>query len=638
VALAVYANSLGGALLYDDVNAIRNNALVRTGDVVGILGTPSWWGEGPNLLWRPLTTLTFALDHALHGLEPFGYHLVNVVLHAAVTVLVLSVLAAVPVALRTAVAAALLFAVHPIHTEAVASVVGRAELLAAAGFFLAWRFWLAGDAAAGSRKRWAWTVAAAVAYFLAMCGKEIAVALPAVLVFADLLRRQESSWSAFVRRAPRHAALVAVTVGFVVLRSTIIGQVTPTAELLDNPLVALPLVSRLLTAIEVIGLYALRLAFPLWLSADYSFDQVRTVTTPFDGGFLGGLAVLVGTVVVGWWTWRRRPAVALGLGVLGLTFGVVSNLFFLIGTIMGERLVYLPSVGFCLALAGGLAALGGEREGAATGVPGRWSPVFVAPLAAIVLLYGARTVARNVVWREPIGFYEAMVADAPRSARSHRELGTVLGEIGRFDEMHRAFERSLAIKPEDPNTLYNYGNALSIEQRYDAAADAYRRAIAVNPLFVQAFENLGNAESMRGDQQAALAALRRALELTPDSPYLLMNIANTHFRAGSVAEARATYEQALARAPAASDILVNYGAFLYTQGDFAAAAGVLERVPPPPPPRALVALAESYRMLGRMAEAQATRATAERLYPSDPGVRQLMDYVRRGAMRNSGSP
>ena len=150
-------------------------------------------GEGPNLLWRPLTTLTFALDHALHGLEPFGYHLVNVVLHAAVTVLVLSVLAAVPVALRTAVAAALLFAVHPIHTEAVASVVGRAELLAAAGFFLAWRFWLAGDAAAGSRREWAWTVAAAVAYFLAMCGKENAVALPAVLVFADLLRRQESS-------------------------------------------------------------------------------------------------------------------------------------------------------------------------------------------------------------------------------------------------------------------------------------------------------------------------------------------------------------------------------------------------------------------------------------------------------------
>ncbi len=101
-----------------------------------------------------------------------------------------------------------------------------------------------------------------------------------------------------------------------------------------------------------------------------------------------------------------------------------------------------------------------------------------------------------------------------------------------------------------------------------------------------------------------------------------------------MAEARATYEQALALAPTATEILVNYGAFLYTQGDFAAAARVLERVPPPPPPRALVALAESYRLLGRMADAQATRATAERLYPSDPGVRQLMDYVRRGATRN----
>ena len=101
VAVAVYANSLGGALLYDDVNAIRNNPFVRTGDVAGILTEPSWWGSARGPLWRPLTTLTFALDHALHGLAPLGYHVVNVGLHALVSVLLLAVFAAVTAAPRT---------------------------------------------------------------------------------------------------------------------------------------------------------------------------------------------------------------------------------------------------------------------------------------------------------------------------------------------------------------------------------------------------------------------------------------------------------------------------------------------------------------------------------------------------------
>jgi protein O-mannosyl-transferase len=632
-ALLVYANSLRGPLLYDDVNAIRNNTLVIEGDVGGILSTPSWWADGRGRTWRPLTTLTFALDHAIHGLDPFGFHLVNVALHALVSVLVLSVFAVAAAARRTALAAALLFAVHPIHTEVVANVVGRAEMLAAAGFFLAWRFWLAADAAAGARgAAAAWTAAAAVAYFLATLGKENAVALPAVLVFADVLRRRDRPLATVLReRAPRYAVLVAVAVAFVGMRSAVIGQLTPSADLLDNPLGTLALLPRLLTAVKVIGLYALRLVFPLWLSADYSFDQVPAVTTSLDPGFLGGVAAIVVAVGLGVWAWRRLPALALGIGVFVLTFALVSNLFFSIGTIMGERLMYLPSAGFCLAIAAGLAGLAGERDPESGRVSTRWPLAFVVPLALVLLLCGARTVGRNAVWREPIGFFQTMTMDAPRSARSYRELGGVLAEVGRFDEARQAFERSLAIKPEDANTLYNYGNALSAEGRYDAAADAYRRAVARNPTFVQALENLGNAESLRGDQQAALVALRGALAITPNSPYLLMNIANTLFRAGSTAEARTTYEQALALAPTAADILTNYGTFLFAQRDFAAATRTFERIPPPAPPRALVALAACYRQLGRAVDAEATRATAERLYPRDPGVRQMVEFMRGAA-------
>jgi XRE family aerobic/anaerobic benzoate catabolism transcriptional regulator len=372
-AFAVYLNSLGGALFYDDVMAVLKNPLVHDCDVAWNLSRPSWNGGIRDKLWRPTATLTFAMNHALHGLAPFGYHLANVVLHAAVSVLVLSVLAAVPVAPRTAVAAALLFAVHPIHTEAVASVVGRAELLAAGGFLLAWWCCIAAMPPPG-RRGWAWT-APRRSPTSSRCAARRSRWRSRPCWLADLLR-QESRWSAFVRRAPSPCRPQAVTVGFVVLpEHHRDGQVTPTADLLDNPLVAL-LVSRLLTAVAVIGLYAYRLAFPLRLSADYSFDQVPAVTTPFDGGFLGGVAVLLVGIALGWWTWRRAPAVALGLAALGLTFTVVSNLFFLIGTIMGERLVYLPSAGFCLALAGGWPPSAASARGRAVcragGPPRSW--------------------------------------------------------------------------------------------------------------------------------------------------------------------------------------------------------------------------------------------------------------------------
>jgi len=447
--------------------------------------------------------------------------------------------------------------------------------------------------------------------------------LPAVLLWADLLQRGDESPATLVRRrAPRYGALIAAALVFVALRSVIIGKVTPTAALLDNPLGALPPLPRLFTATKVVGLYALRLVFPLRLSADYSFDQIPAVYSPLDTGFLAGLAVIVGLGTLAWWAWRAVPALALGIGVLALTFALVSNLAFPIGTIMGERLAYLPSAGWCLALAAGLSHVAGRV--AAPRTPARpWSPAFVLPLVVVVTLLGARTIARNTVWREPVVFFQTMVADAPRSARSHSELGSALAEAGRFAEAQPAFERALAIKADDPIILYNQGHALTSEGRYDDAVAVYQRAIAANPRFGQAFENLGNVESARGNQEAALVALRRALELTPDSPYLLMTIANVLVRGGSLAEASTTFEQALARRPTDPEILTSYGAFLYSQGSFSAAVEILEQIVPPAPARALIVLTGSYRQLGRTAEAEAMLATAKRLYANEPAVWEM---------------
>jgi tetratricopeptide (TPR) repeat protein len=681
VALAAYANSLGGALFYDDTNAIIKNAWVHAGDPIAILTQPSWWGDWSTVelrrgcLWRPVTTLTFALNYALHGLRPLGYHVVNVALHAGVSVLVLAVFTRVTAVSLPAAIAALLFAAHPAHTEAVASVVGRAELLAAGGFFLAWLLFLVADdrlVAAGlladekarsrgvlpvpwSRLSPAVLSAAGVAAFsCAAMAKENALALLPVLILADLLypRAGCTGLATLGRRVVRYGALAGASVIFVLVRATIIGPDPPGIERLDNPLVALPAGESLMTAIKVVGLYTWRLLFPLTLAADYSYQQIAPVTSLADPGFLAGLAVLIAVPALAWWGRSRAPALALAVGFMALTFAMVSNLVFPIGTIMAERLLYLPSAGFCLLLAlvltrvaelgarlarapaasstGKARVAGGGRRWERRSRRGPPVPFRLASLVGIVLvLYGARTWARNEVWRTPEIFFTAMVRDAPRSARSHRELGNVLAASGRFDDARRAFERSLAIKPGDPATLYNLGNAHLRAGEIDAAIEAYGRALAVKPDFADAMVNLGNAESLRGDHETALVWMRRALVLTPRSAPLHGNVANELFRTGALAEARAAYEKALALAPDAADILVNYGAFLYSQGEYDAAIAAYGRAAATPSPMALVGLAASYHAKGLIDEARAAAARAAGLFPEDPAVRQIQEALRQ---------
>ena len=629
LALASYANTLDGALLYDDTAAIVENDWVRQGNALAILTQPSWWGshtKGHD--WRPLTTLSFALNYALHGLHTVGYHAVNVALHAVVSLLVLWVFARLT-SWWAAVIAALLFAVHPVHTEAVASVVGRAELLSAAGFFLAWRIFLAADAsraavtaepmatarpaasakpsAAGSRPggdrhartapspakvrrreraalraprksatragRFAWRPrptlleAAAVSVFaVALLAKATALVLPAVLVLADVLYAPQGRVAATLRaRLPRYGALVAVCALFVAARAFVVGGFVLEIPAADNPLVTLPPVARWLTAIRVIGLYAWRLVFPLHLSADYSAWQITPVTSPLDPGFLTGLAILIAVPAAAWWCRRRAPAVALGLGFTALAFAMVSNLLFLVGAIMAERWLYLPSAGFCLVV-GALAA----RLVPDAATPRLWLRVAV-PVAVLLALGAARTWTRNRVWRTPESFFGAMVRDAPRSARSHASLGETLAEAGRPHEAVVELERAVAIDTSGAPAFYNLGNTRLALGDVDAAVAAYERALAIEPDSAKVMINLGAAESRRGNTQTAVAWMRRAVALEPRLASLHASIANMLAAAGDEAGAGGEFKVALELAPDSPQILADFGAFLInTQGPDAA--------------------------------------------------------------------
>ena len=276
LAAFVYANTLRDGLIYDDRPVILVNEAVRQPlDWRTILLTSSWAPKGELTdSYRPLTVWTFALNHAVHGDRPLGYHLVNLLAHAGVSALVVLLAATFGLSGVTAGLAGALFAVHPIHTEAVASVVGRAELLAAGLGLLAL---LVQRRAAEAGWPLGTSATAALLYASALLAKEQAIAFAALMPLADLVFTDRGSLRVFARRlASRRAlvylALVAITAGYLLLRAVALGQVVGAREIPSwmNPTASASPALRVLTALEVQALALKLLALPIGLSADYS--------------------------------------------------------------------------------------------------------------------------------------------------------------------------------------------------------------------------------------------------------------------------------------------------------------------------------------------------------------------------------
>ncbi len=478
VALAVYANTLGHGLVCDDLEVIPGNpALADPWDVRGLVTSPYRLGQRTliGLAYRPLTVWSLALNHWVNeamgrpGEDPVGFHLLNIALHAGVSVLLLAWLVSLGMERWPALGAALLFAVHPIHTEAVAAVINRSEILAALGglsFLILHR-----------QRRPAWL--GALAYLGAMWGKESAIAfLPLAIatdwLFPDRDPARRRPWGAYVTSLVAMGAWL--TLYRLVMHDHPEAQATP---FLDNPLIALPPVTRILTAARL-HLHYLRLQLDsTGLSSDYSFNQIPVVAGPADPFLWLAVAVLAGGA---WAVWRlraARPIVPLAILGYPILFAVTSNMVVTIGC-TAERHVYAPSLLFCVLLAE-----------AGWWLAGRWRVAAAAGSAIVLVLFGGLTMARNRTWAGEDAFFRAQATNAPDSVRAHYNLGSVLLKRGEAGAAVPEFERAIAIYPNHPDLFYNLGNALRLSGAVpDRVIVAYRGAVRLDPGNLPARSNL----------------------------------------------------------------------------------------------------------------------------------------------------
>ena len=476
-AVLPYARVLDAPFVYDDQVYVVDNGLVRApGLEVFTESYPP--GRAQQGLYRPLTVLSYALDHALFGMRSAWFHRTNVLLHALATLAVWLLLARWQP--RLGFAAALVFAVHPAHVEAVAWVVGRAEVLCGL---------LACAALALSSARLG---AACALLFAALLSKEMALAAPALALLPLL---SEKASGAPVRRAA--LAFAGVVLVYLVLRAVALGGLTPSGAGQVALAGATPL-TRVCAFLLSFGEYVRLAFFPAHLEVDYAWSGVPGPTTP---GVLLGLALLASGLALSALLRRRVPWFGVGFLWLVLALFPVSHLI-PFGTTYAERLLYLPSVGACLLVAGAAGAVRPRALG-------------VGALALVLALGVGRTWTRSAVWADEERFYRTAVADHPANPAALLNLGTWLAQEGRVAEATDFFERALAHDPRSAPALTNLAIVRAGEGRGREAEALLARALEADPTYARAWFTLGNLHASAGRRAAAIEAWERALQVDP---------------------------------------------------------------------------------------------------------------------------
>jgi len=525
-------------------------------------------------VYRPVTTLTYLFNYAILDSRnhPASYHWINIALHWLTIALVFQLVLRVLRDTALAFAVTAVWALHPVSTECVTNIIGRANLLSASAVLGGTLCHLKASAATGWRKA-LWLLALTIIVAIGMFSKESTIVVLAVMVIYDVTFWNETAWR---RRLPGYLALAPPLLLFWQVREHLYRNLpVPQFPFVDNPLLGADFWTARMTAIKVLGKYLWLLVFPRGLSCDYSYNQIPLVTWRFDNWedwkALVALVVCALALAIAIHCYRRSKPLFFFIAFFFATMAPTSNLMILIGPIMAERFLYLPSLGLAGCLCVALDAL-------CRRVPARyaWSG-WLAPavIALICVAFGVRTFIRNFDWMDDETLFTSAVQVSPASFKTHRSLAYALNEKYPHGAMLNTeiaeIGRSLEIQdslPDDRNTAMTYTHAGAYYRLQGDLSPApenlawYRRALATllrgvrvdravnqetrrrellrgklasqipNDGWAELYQHLGIVYMRLNDPRNALVAFQYALSLRPENPENYRNVAAAYSAIG----------------------------------------------------------------------------------------------------------
>ena len=550
VALLACGGSLYHGFVWDDRPLIVENRQLRESGGLASLLTSGFWQSGDHhdrfrAFYRPLVSLSYALDTAVWGCLPAGFHLTNLLLHLAATLLVYALARRREQWPSAAALGAALFAAHPVHVESVAWISGRTDLLCAVlclAAFLLDRAGVRRASGAGGRR-----AAALACFFLALMAKEMAVTLPLLLGLDRFLRPGRRSVR--LRIAARTMAPYLVILGcWLVLRRVVLGFEA-------DPIFHLDPIGWLATAIFVLARDATLLLLPIGLDPHYPYPPRTTLLDPVVVLSAVLLAIIV-TAGVAAARGSRRAAFALAW--IAVTLVPVLRFGSFGDVLLADRFLYLPSVGLALLAARAVSAFAAvasprlRRAGLAAAV---------SVLGGLILLAGRQT----TLWRDDLTLFTRLARTSPGSAMVHSNLGLALYDAGEYDRAVVEYHTAIDLAPGFALAHNNLAAALDRQGRFAEAERHYRAALRLAPRQLESQINLANLRARQG-QADAIDVLRAIVRDKPGHARARYSLADALLSNGHPDEAAAEAAEALRRDPSMAEAWYLIGRVRYEQG------------------------------------------------------------------------
>lgn len=559
-----YSPSLRGGFVYDDPFFITYNDYIKSlGNLWSFFSeyrSVSPLGYDINRdIYRPLRTASYAIEYKLWGLNPAGYHLVNILFHSANVVLTFIALLLLLRRHTLSLALALFFAFHPANVDAVAWISSRGDLMAYFFALLSFIFYAFGsswgaDAAEGAprcglRSR-AFCAASLVAFAASLLSKESAIVVPALLITADICfdRRKHLGW-----KSARYLPYIGVAGLYLVARYAVVGQLAQRAYWGESPYFAA------LTMAKALAYYIKLLSFPTALRLIYNMPVAKSL---LDLRVIASLGILSAAIFCALYLWRSSKGGFFGLAWFALAMLPVSNIV-PIKTLIVEHYLYLPMFGFIVAL--GFSSLLIDRlEPLRTSRSARLAATF----ACLILIFNlALALKRNLVWIDEERLWRDTAAKSPGSYKAHYNLGNVLNHADRIDKAAVEYLQALRIDPGLAEPHNNLGVILRKRGLTVKGAVQFEAAVALKPGYADAHFNLGNA--MKSLESGDKSMAEYAFAIFSDNSFYRAynNMGVALFEKGLLDKAAPKYKRAIASSPTFAEAHYNLGLLFLKRGE-----------------------------------------------------------------------
>jgi tetratricopeptide (TPR) repeat protein len=495
--VAVYANSLNGKFIWDDDYLIKDNAYIRNWSNIKEIFTKDI-AAGADIdftSYRPIQILSYAADYSTWKLNPKGYHITNMSLHITVALLVFWLINLLFNDRFLSFLTAAFFVIHPVHTAAVSYISGRADSLAALFLILSFILYIK----ALDKEDMIFYLMMLLSYTLALLSRESAIILPILLLFYHFALRKKLNIEKFV-------VIAGIAFAYILLRLIVIKTAMP------HTLSPSTFLQRMPGFFAAITNYMKILFMPLVLPMEYG-DKLFRFSDP---KVILGIAITAFLLFYAVRKKCRESLVFFSIGWFFIALLPQSNLY-PVNAYMAEHWLYLPSIGFFLALAHVLERCATNRR------PGL-NLAYGLLIIFMLVFYSFLTIKQNNYWKEPVTFYERTLELVPDSWRMHNNLGNTYSANRDYDSAISSYKKAIELHPGYAAAYFNLGNVYKDTGDYKAAIDFYKKAIDKGMRSSKAYNNLGVMYEQIGRPEEAVVSYNKALTINPDDAYARNNL------------------------------------------------------------------------------------------------------------------